>query len=107
MSQGTMYAITEDDRFCDHCDGVILGGGDYMLKDEVWAMIATPDEDLHIWCAVRRLGRVIRIEDLTDAPINEASRLLLLGRIVAALAYANKEKAWEHLKRPTEREDRE
>ena len=43
-----------------------------MLHDALWESIADHDEDLLcLLCIEARLGRGIRADDLTDAPIND------------------------------------
>lgn len=64
---------------CKHC-GLRLSFGDhFMMKNEVWAQIAAPDECLHLWCAEELLGRDIKSDDLSEAPLNRG--LLLMAGV--------------------------
>lgn len=51
---------------CAEC-GEPEDGKCYGLRDEVWALIAKPDDVLHPWCAEKRLGRPLVLADLPDA----------------------------------------
>ena len=46
----------------------------YMIKDEVWYSEAELSRYLHLVCLERKLGRSLKIEDFTDAPVNEGIR---------------------------------
>jgi hypothetical protein len=51
----------------------------FMVKDELWRKYGNGHGILCFICFEQRLGRDIRIEDLTDAPCNRDFRILLDG----------------------------
>lgn len=42
----------------------------YMVRDDVWNLVATREEFLHADCLAKRLGRPLTIRDFTECDIN-------------------------------------
>ena len=59
----------------------------FMVRKDVWLLIADKDVFLCIGCTERRLGRPISFEDLIDCPLN--SEILLGARLAWRLLLTN------------------
>ena len=45
----------------------------YLVRDELWAEAGNPSGFLCVGCLERRLGRALRPDDFSDAPVNDAN----------------------------------
>jgi hypothetical protein len=63
LIHGDLDAFLASLPACAEC-GQSEDGACYRLRDEVWALVAKPDDVLHPWCAERRLGRPLTPADL-------------------------------------------
>lgn len=48
-----------------------------MVRDDLWDRYGVGAGELHLRCLVSRLGRRLTLDDLTDAPCNDAIREIL------------------------------
>ena len=59
--------------YCVECGNTLYGFDMYMVKDEIWAEAVERIEDnLHLDCLVKRLGRDLEATDFTEYPINNS-----------------------------------
>lgn len=61
---------------CAHCGRGRLGPI-WMVRDDLWDRYGVGAGELHLRCLVSRLGRRLTLDDLTDAPCNDAIREIL------------------------------
>lgn len=59
---------------CLDCDEICVD--DYFLLNDVWESLGLSRHDgrLHLECVERRLGRLLTLDDFSEAPINNAIR---------------------------------
>ena len=68
-------AWEESHRYCSKCKKIAYE--DYMLRDELWDMHCSRHELMHITCFEELLGRKLKAEDFSPAPINDNIRWAL------------------------------
>ena len=68
-------ALEASERYCSKCKKVAYE--DYMLRDELWDLHCSQHELMHITCFEEVLGRKLKAEDFSSAPINDNIRWAL------------------------------